>query len=124
MRHEASAVRRLERSRASSVSVRFAAVMGADVRIEYLDYTPERLGRWTSENDVWTVAAARIIGGGHGRASSIVVAAFGYELVGLTVAERSSRRLQAITRGRQVLDGVIAEWCDRLADVDVITTIA
>jgi hypothetical protein len=104
--------------------VRCAAVVGAGGRIEYLDYLPDRLGRWTRENDVWTVAAARISTVGHESSSCVVVVAFGYELVGLSTEERASRRAQAITRGRAVVEATAEEWRDRLSAVSRATTIA
>jgi hypothetical protein len=95
----------------------------ADLRIEYLDFTPGRLGRWTMENDVWTVAAASI----HaetGPASWILIAALGYEVVGANHAARLSRHVDVITRAERVLATVVPAWRERLAARDVETVLA
>ena len=96
----------------------------ADLRIEQLDFTPGRLGRWTMENDVWTVAAASVRGEAPGPASWILIAALGYEVVGANDADRLTRHVDVITRAERVLAAVIPTWQDRLAARPVATTIA
>ena len=95
-----------------------------DSRIEHLDFTPGRLGRWTMENDMWTVAAANVRNEPAGPVSWILIAALGYEVVGSDDAARLARHVDVITRAERVLGDVIASWQERLAARPVATTIA
>jgi len=90
-------------------------------QVEYFDFVPEKLGRWTKENDIRTLAAARFKSPDDGRTVLILICVNPSAWGAATEARKHALRQDRITQAKRTLGDVLPCWRDYVEEPGNLT---